>query len=125
MLELQRRNKGFTVIALALQLLILVACGDCEQFSHTNIAPREGHVRIDTIYLKWGDHAYTAANKKTGEVLLFNGGNFPISPKVGDSLVKRRGELEYTLYTKDSVYVERFDCTSRSGIIVSEKSRDR
>ena len=102
----------------------LMACADCEKFNRQNVLPRQGNIVIDTIYLKWGERAYTAANIRTGAILLFNESDFPIQPKVGDSLVKKKGEAEYTLYTEDSVYVQKFDCAKGHGIIVSSAKRD-
>jgi hypothetical protein len=81
-------------------------------------------VRVDTIFLKWGDRAYTVANRKTGEKLLYYDDDFPVKAQVGDSLVKRKGEAEYTLYRRDSVYVQRFDCAARQGIIISQAKRE-
>lgn len=103
---------------------VLMACADCEKAINFNTIPREGVVKIDTIYLKWGDRAHTAANKSKGEKLLFNESDFPVQPKVGDSLVKKKGEAEYTLYTQDSIFVQRFDCSKRRGIIVSSAKRE-
>jgi len=101
-----------------------VSCADCEKDISYNTLPKEGAVKIDTIYVKWGTYAHTAANKRTGETLLFNESDFPVQPKVGDSLVKRKGEAEYTLYTQDSIYVQRFDCRKERGIVVSREKRN-
>ncbi len=116
----KRRIKIAAAVALC---LALSACNDCEDYISRSVLPRQGAVRIDTIYLKWGDRAYTVANNITGEKLLYYDDDFPVKAHIGDSLVKKKGEAEYTLYTKDSVYVQRFDCAKRKGVIISQAKR--
>lgn len=123
-MQVQKIKNSIAVhFALAVVISQLVSCADCEEAISYNVLPREGNVLIDTIYSKWGDHASTAASK-TGNKLLFNAVDFVVVPKVGDSLVKRKSEAEYTLYTKDSVYVQRFDCRKSKAIIISQTKRE-
>lgn len=120
----QKKKNRYTINAiLAVFLCQLIACTDCEDYISRSVAPRQGSVKVDTIYHKWGDRAYTVANNATGEKLLYYDDDFPVKAQVGDSLVKKKGESEYTLYTKDSVYVQRFDCAKRRGIIISQTPR--
>ncbi|RYD50354.1 MAG: hypothetical protein EOP52_14220 [Sphingobacteriales bacterium] len=115
-----RKNKLYIVVLL---MLAVASCADCEKSIEMNVKPRAGHVKIDTIYSRWGDHASTAENKKYGSKILFNETDFVIGPEIGDSLVKIKGNADYILYTADSVYVQRFDCDKGRAIIVTSSHR--
>jgi hypothetical protein len=80
-----------------------------------------GSLRIDSFYFDWRNHADAFVDKNGNKVLLYD--DFPVQYKIGDSLVKRKGEDTYALYTEDSVYVQRFDCVTRRGIVLSRSLR--
>ena len=121
--SLKKNSRLSVLIGLILFSLQLSACVDCEESICREVLPREGALRIDTIYHKFGERGYTVANNKNGKKLLYRAGHYLIAPKIGDSIVKYKGEATYTLYTQDSVYVERYDCVKRYPVIISREKR--
>lgn len=105
-------------------IMFLSSCSSvsCDESIEMSILPIEGRLKIDSIYVDPGMHLdvfYNRSGKKIGAA-----GDFVIDPKIGDSLIKYKNHPEYILYTKDSIYVQKWDCDRNTAVILEQRRRE-
>ena len=102
-------------------VICIASCEDdfiqCQKAGET-VKNISGHLRIDSIFLDYINHAYALINKKGEKILIYD--DFIIQAKVGDSMYKELGKTEYVLIKKDSTYIQKWDCKQMKAIIVDK-----